>query len=153
VRVRRILVPLDFSKGSEAALGYARLFAAVFGAEVALLHVVDARMPFREATGPPLAAAWEPGHAARVASGRLDQLARAMAREGPWPKTAVRLGTEYEQILAASREPGIDLIVMGTHGRTGLGRVLLGSVAEQVVRRAPCPVLTVPQGEKALSDF
>jgi len=153
MQVRRILVPTDFSKGSEAALAYAQVFAARFEADVVLLHVVEPQRPLRELPGLPFDASGGSAGLARAAEERLSHLARAMERGGRWPKTAVRLGSEDEEILAAAREEQAGLIVMGTHGRTGLGRALLGSVAERVVRRAPCPVLTVPPGERALSDF
>jgi nucleotide-binding universal stress UspA family protein len=152
MQVRRILVPTDFSKGSEAALAYAQTFAARFEADVVLLHVVAPHLPLREVPVLPFDVARGAADIARAAEGRLSRLAQAIEWQGRSTKTAVRHGTEDEQILAAAREEQADLIVMGTHGRTGLGRALLGSVAERVVRRAVCPVLTVPQGERALSD-
>ena len=132
----RILVPTDFSPPSEAALAYARALGATFGAPLHLLHVATERVL------PPYAAgdAGEAGAAAlRDLRTRLspDDRRRGVVGhvvESPDP------AAEIAQYAAAN---GSDLIVMGTHGRGGLAHLFMGSVAEKVVRTAPCPVLTV----------
>ncbi len=143
VTLRKLLFPTDFSESSEAAWGYALTLAREFEAEVVLLHVVP--------EPPRLAEAYEMGftperfiQAATEEAKRL--MADLMANAADWkvaitPK--VRQGVEFREIIDAAREAGADMIVMGTHGRTGLAHALIGSVAEKVVRKALCPVLTV----------
>ncbi|SRR5579883_602125 len=148
IDLHRILVPTDFSKFSQHALTYAAAFAEKFGAELYLLHVVQNLalvIPEVIPVEPPLTPSVEQLTTAvqsafdRVISeNRLHDL--AIHRE-------VREGTPFYEIVQYAREAAIDLIVMGTHGHTGLAHVLLGSVTEKVVRKAPCPVLTVRHPE------
>jgi nucleotide-binding universal stress UspA family protein len=142
--IRRILAPTDFSEHARPALRYAVELAQKVGAELILLHVVpdtilalpDAVMP----TPAPLAdlsaltAAGREGLANIVAAENLDALN---------PRTEVRVGSPAAEIVAAAADLRADLICISTHGRGGLARVILGSVAEAIVRQAPCPVLTV----------
>ncbi len=148
IDLRRILVPTDFSKYSEVALTYATALAEKFGAELYLLHVVQDLalfIPDAVAVAPPIAAPVEQFTvAAREALGRVireNQLERFKVH------TDVREGTPFYEIIRYAHETNIDLIVMGTHGHTSLAHVLLGSVTERVVRKAPCPVLTVRHPE------
>jgi nucleotide-binding universal stress UspA family protein len=148
IDLRRILVPTDFSKSSANALTYAVAFAEKFGAQVHLLHVVqDLALFIPEAVmiTPPLA----PPIDQFVAAAReaLDRAIRGLNKPGLTIHPEVAEGVPYEEILRLARERNMDLIVMGTHGHTGLAHVLLGSIAEKVVRRAPCPVLTVRHPE------
>ncbi|HZT82516.1 MAG TPA: universal stress protein [Gemmataceae bacterium] len=148
IDLRRILVPTDFSKHSDNALAYGAAFAEKFGAELWLLHVVqDLSLFIPEAVtaAPPVAPPVEQMMAAvrealdrTIKEHHLDRFAvRAEAREG----------NPFYEIIQFARANDIDLIIMGTHGRTGLMHVLLGSVVEKVVRKAPCPVLTVRHPE------
>ena len=140
-----ILVPTDFSEPSDAALDYARTLAASFGSAVHLLHVVEA--PF--VTGPlgtPVFVAeglTVHGQLFEEAKGRLEKLVTAADRSRGNVTTDVIVGTSARTILDYALDHGMDLIVMGTHGRGGMAHLLMGSVAEKVVRSAPCPVLTV----------
>jgi nucleotide-binding universal stress UspA family protein len=148
IDLKRILVPTDFSKSSANALMYGVAFATRFGAELYLLHVVqDLALFIPEAVmvTPPLLPPVEQFiTAARAALERAVQdLARPEVRIHP----EVAEGVAFEEILRFARERDVDLIVMGTHGHTGLAHLFLGSVAEKVVRRAPCPVLTVRHPE------
>jgi nucleotide-binding universal stress UspA family protein len=148
IDLQRILVPTDFSKFSEVALRYGLALAEKFGAELYLLHVVQDLalfVPDAVAVAPPVAAPVEQFTAAArealervVRENKLDRL--AVSRE-------IREGAPFYEIIRFARENEIDLIVMGTHGHTGLAHVLLGSVTERVVRKAPCPVLTVRDPE------
>ena len=140
-RFGRILVPMDFSPCARAALRYALGLAAPLDAKVEVLHAV-APPPYV----PLDMAIWGEAYdrlgseLSREMDALLDELSETdRARITP------RLvdGIPYEQILAAAEQS--DLVVMGTHGRTGVAHLLMGSVAERVVRRAPCPVITVPQ--------
>jgi nucleotide-binding universal stress UspA family protein len=148
IDLQRILVPTDFSKHSENALAYAVAFAEKFASELFLLHVVQDLtlfIPETVAVAPPVAPPVEQLSAAvREALDRViqqNQLERFRAR------AEVREGNPFSEIVRFARENDIDLIIMGTHGHTGLVHVFLGSVAEKVVRKAPCPVLTVRHPE------
>jgi nucleotide-binding universal stress UspA family protein len=148
IDLRRILVPTDFSKHSRNALAYGAAFAEKFGAELHLLHVVQDLAVFipDAVTGvPPTTPPVEQLTAA--AQEALAQMVREQPLPGVTPLTDVREGTPFYEIIRFAREKDIDLIVMGTHGRSGLAHVLLGSVTEKVVRKAPCPVLTVRDPE------
>jgi universal stress protein A len=144
--VTRVLVPIDFSPSSRAALEYATFLAGRLGAELEVLHVWEppgyvgpdtlALLPV--APGQP---GWEQtrGEVQR-------EVERFLAKGAARPKqlsVRVEAGEPSDTILQIARDGGADLIVMGTHGRTGLSRLLIGSVAEAVLRRSTCPVLTV----------
>jgi nucleotide-binding universal stress UspA family protein len=135
----RILVPTDFSAPSEAALAYGRKMADEFDAALHLLHIAE--NPFLRAVSADRRSLEE--SAARWLQDRL--------READRQRGAVAIVEHSDEpaseILRYAKSNDIDLIVMGTHGRTGLARAALGSVAEKVVRAAPCPVLTVHSAE------
>ena len=149
IDLKKILVPVDFSDHSRNALTYASEFAQRFQAEVHLLHVLQDLV----------AIVPEPGMAFPMPGDYLKDLRdgskRAMAElakaAGANAKIVqeIREGPPFLEIIRYAQEADVDLIVMGTHGRTGLLRMLMGSVAELVVRRAPCAVLTVGQPEAA----
>ena len=145
VRIHRILVPTDFSTTSDAALDYAREVAARFGGTLHLLHVLQD--PF--ISGPLAADAYvtdTPGVRTTIledATARLRHRLTPPDRDELAAKAEVVFGSGADTIVEYAASRGIDLIVMGTHGRTGMAHLLLGSVAERVVRTAPCPVLTV----------
>ncbi|MBM4147622.1 MAG: universal stress protein [Lentisphaerae bacterium] len=148
IRIDRILCPVDFSMNSEHALLYATAFATSHGAELLLLHVVPP--PVYE--GMDVGGFYElPAEAvqelADACNRRLEQVAESARKRHP--KVAAKLvsGNPFLEIVKTAREEKADLIVMGTHGRTGMAHVLMGSVAERVVRKAPCPVLTVKHPE------
>jgi universal stress protein A len=138
-RLKRILVPLDFSTPSKRAMRFAREWALRFAAEVYLLHVIDPTIAGGEFGGAPL------GTVQRDLAGKaklaLSQLAREEFPDSLSVKLRVRKGTASDEIAAAARESKADLVIIASHGYTGLKRVLLGSTAEAVARRAPCPVL------------
>jgi universal stress protein A len=144
ITIKTILVPTDFSECSDQALAYGRAMAATFGASLHLLHVVQDpyTQPWAaEAFPAPLGdmlAQWQ--EQARV---RLQGLVAEAERAGVM--VAVQVGSPFQEIVSYAEAQHIDLIVIGTHGRGPIGHMLLGSVAEKVVRRAPCPVLTVRQ--------
>jgi universal stress protein A len=143
----RILVPSDFSAASDAALEYARIVAAKFGATVYLLHVIEA--PF--VTGPLGTEAYITDVPAVQQELFDDAKARLAHRVTADDRTRFNVvtdtygGTSARTIVDYANEHGIELIVMGTHGRSGMAHLLMGSVAERVIRTAPCPVLTVRQ--------
>ena len=153
-RITHILVPTDFSPASDAALVCARDLAQRYGARMSLLHVV---------TDPSALGVWTPevyvpantetqARFVREARDRLERALSADDRNRFAVTIDARIGDVAENILETAREQKVDLIVMGTHGRHGLAHLLLGSVAERVLRDATCPVLTThaePQGQAA----
>lgn len=150
--ITRILTPVDFFPGSEAAAAYAFWLAGRLGARLKLLHVLGSlgQTAAGMAPGEWVDAAIAEREAREQAERDLAALAARLAQGaggggGSAPETAVVTVGEStaDAILEAAREASVDLVVMGTHGRSGLRRLILGSVAEQVVRRADCPVLTV----------
>jgi universal stress protein A len=151
VPIRRILFPTDFSEYADHAWSYVLSFAKEFAAEVYLLHVVPPPPRLTET----YAVNFDPEallQAQRTeATASLDRLVRAAKEAGLTAQTAIRVGVDYHEILEYARAQAVDLIVMGTHGRTGLAHVLLGSVAEKVVRRSPCPVLTIKHPSMAVA--
>lgn len=148
IDLHRILVPTDFSKFSQHALTYAAAFAEKFGAELYLLHVVqDLALVIPEVipVEPPLTPSVE--QLTTAVQSAFDRVIEENRLGGLTVHREVREGTPFYEIIRYAREATIDLIVMGTHGHTGLAHVLLGSVTEKVVRKAPCPVLTVRHPE------
>jgi nucleotide-binding universal stress UspA family protein len=137
-KVRSILVPVDFSEASLDALPHALALARRSEAQVTLLYVME---PFHEDMF--LDSAQIQRVAKVAAHERLGRLADATKKS--WPRTGreLRNGRPVPTITALAKRTNADLIVMGTHGRTGLQRGLIGSVAERVLREAPCPVLVV----------
>lgn len=141
----RILVPIDFSGQSRQALDFAVPLAERYVGRVSLLHVVE----------PPVASAWRmiPGgehyltmdvnNSVEAARKELADLATKRVPARVRGRTHVLQGNPYSEITAAARRLNVDLIVISTHGHNGLKRMLIGSVAERVVRHAPCAVLTV----------
>jgi universal stress protein A len=140
----RILVPTDFSAGARLALDYAVQLARRLGASLHLLHVTE---------DPSIAGMWTEAYV-DIAQIRMEreagarQLMDKLRRDiGPADVTdEIAAGPVARVIIEAAADRGAGLIVMGTHGRTGLAHVLVGSVAEQVMRMAGCPVLTVREG-------
>jgi nucleotide-binding universal stress UspA family protein len=141
--IHRMLVPFDFSEPSSRALNYAKVMAERFDATVEILYVV--RNPYlTDATGlpVPLPPRVLDNLIADAQSG-LDKLLSSSDRERFKARTIVKVGDARSEIVAYAQAEQVDLIVMGTHGRGGMAHLMLGSVAERIVRSAPCPVLTV----------
>jgi nucleotide-binding universal stress UspA family protein len=145
IRPTRILVPTDFSPGAEPALGWAQSLGGAFGAEVILLHVVDLSIAALAGFPSTLAAVPAAGDLLDRIRVESDEEMRRLVARIPGARGIVREGTPRSLILEVAREAGVQLIVMGTHGRTGLTHVFFGSVAEHVVRHSRIPVLTVRQ--------
>jgi universal stress protein A len=144
-QLRKILVPIDFSDCSKKALRYAVPFARQFGAALTLLNVVQITYPTGELgpVAPPVAE----NEAREASQTALETLVKREVGEGLPAAATVRFGQPAEEIVLAASELEVDLIIISTHGHTGLKHILLGSTAEHVVRRAPCPVLTVREHE------
>ncbi|MFO7695058.1 MAG: universal stress protein [Vicinamibacterales bacterium] len=146
--LKTVLVPTDFSDASESALRYGKAMAAAFGASLHIVHVMEDL----------LAHAW----AAEVYVSSMPQLRDEIEKESRLrlgtlltdgertqlrAETALLAGNPFLEIVRYAKAHQIDLIVMGTHGRGPIAHMLLGSVAEKVVRKSPCPVLTVREAQ------
>ena len=146
---KRILAPTDLSPFGEVGVRAAAELAQRLGARLSLLHVV----PEDELEA--LATAHQPRQPVDLIyqdleTALVDQFRRVVppqVRRDLAVEPVVTVGAPFAEILRTARLKGADMIVMGTHGRTGLARIVMGSVAEQVVRKAPCPVLTVRPAE------
>ena len=144
IEIHSILAPTDFSAHSEKAVRYACGLAERVGAELHLLHILSEILP----AGPdPLLMPVMPPEYYQENEDRAKETLNSLL-DSAWgtPRsivTAVRWGSPVEAIVAYAVDNRIDLVVIATHGRTGLSHVLLGSVAERIVREAPCPVLTI----------
>lgn len=144
IKLQKILTPTDFSEFSKHALHYGREFAERFGATLHLLHVIDESLAMPDPLmGSPVSDI-EQRDLQRNAEASLASLPEV---EGMDTVRAIHVGTPFVEIVRYAKQNEIDLIVMGTHGRSGLTHALVGSTAERVVRKAPCPVLTIrPEG-------
>jgi nucleotide-binding universal stress UspA family protein len=144
IDIKRVLAPTDFSPHSEKSVRFACAMAEKFGAELHLVNVLSEIIP----AGPdPLLMPILPPQFYQENEARAKETLRSVIQTS-WGKptklvTAVRWGSPVEAIVDYAREQHIDMIVIATHGRTGLSHVLLGSVAERIVREASCPVLTI----------
>ena len=140
--VQHVLVPMDFSATADRALEYAIALAQQLHARLTLLHVLDMTPVTMDEMTAGVAATYlddlETG-AQHLLQASLERVQRA----GLQGESLLVQGTPTQTIVDTAGEQGVDLILMGTHGRTGLAHVFLGSVAEHVVRQAPCPVLVM----------
>ncbi len=148
IKIKTVLVPTDFSEFSELAADYASEIASRFEAEVQLLHVLQ--NPVLMLPEPDAGAGFvDMEELRRSTENSLKEWSRDRCGQVLNIKCETRVGSPFVEIVRYARDCEIDLIVMGSHGRSGLVHVLLGSVAERVVRKAPCPVLTVrPEGHQ-----
>jgi universal stress protein A len=147
ILIRRILVPVDFSAQSLKALHYALSFADQYGAKLILLNVVEPAVYPSELGYIPTEIEALHENVMKNAKERLQELVAKRLPADISAEQQVRVGSPFLEIAAAAKEPEADLIVIATHGYTGLKHVFLGSTAERVLRHAPCPVLTVRQLE------
>ena len=143
LKLKNILVPTDFSKISHKALEYAVPIAKQFGARITMLHVIEP-LPYPvDLTYVPLGE----GFPIQPIEEDLNALAKRMVEPQLLKEVLVRVGPAYEEITNVARDCEADLIVITTHGRTGIRHVVMGSTAERVVRHSPCPVLVVRKRE------
>jgi nucleotide-binding universal stress UspA family protein len=148
ISIRRILCPVDFSESSTHAIEYALAFASAYRAELRLLHVVYPPSYGVGADGINIDITVQmTEHVEKTSREQLHALAENARTSWPEVTEEILTGVPFLEIIRSARAAQADLIVMGTHGRTGLAHALIGSVAERVVRKAPCPVLTVKHPE------
>lgn len=149
IQIEKILHPTDFSENSKHALKYACAFARHFGAELHLVHVIA---DLALVTLPPVDGYLPEGYYEDARKRAEQALAELPGEEliGDTPVVKKTLeGAAFPEIVQYAQENNIDLIVMGTHGYSGLSHIVMGSIAEKVVRKSPCPVLTVhPEGHE-----
>jgi nucleotide-binding universal stress UspA family protein len=144
---KTILVPHDFSSGANHAAAIARDEAKAHGAKIVLLHVIDLPTQLQpdtailpDATGAPISVK---DYAVNQAENHLKDLCERLGKDGVSATAFIRVGSPVDEINRFAEENAIGLIVMGTHGRSGLAHLLVGSVAERVVRTSKVPVLTI----------
>ena len=143
--ITRILVPVDFSDPSLQALDYAIEFGRPFKPEFVVLHVLEPI--YYPGPGDMYGPGYDMGvvyrELERAARQQLSRVAATLQKKRLTVRTLLRVGTAYHAIVETAKRIKADLIIMSTHGRTGFSHVLMGSVAERVVRSATCPVVTV----------
>lgn len=152
IALRKILVPIDFSEYSKKALHYAIPFARQFHAKILLLYVVEptiypADFSFGQIGMPNVE------NELRVKGEQELQELIAEEIKGVVPAEGlVKVGLPFVEVVSYAKEEGIELIIVATHGHTGVEHVLFGSTAEKIVRKAPCPVLVVRSDERDFVD-
>lgn len=155
IKLERILVPTDFSDCAKQAVEYGSELAKRFGAKLHLLHVMQPiTMAYARGAAIPeevygVALSEKALHPEEPAKKELEDVEVPDVEHISGVEREVRSGTPFVEIVRCAKQNKMDLIVIGTYGRTGLNHMLLGSVAERVVRKASCPVLTVrPEGQQ-----
>jgi len=141
--INKVLVPIDFSDYSKSALKYAVNFAKSFNAEIILIYVVEPVIyppdfSMGQIAMPSINTEWDDR-----AKEELQNLAKSEIVGTANVKTVIKTGKPFVEIIETAREENVDLIIIATHGRSGVEHILFGSTAEKVVRKAPCPVLTL----------
>ncbi len=144
----KILSATDFSEDSNLAIAYAEEIARRFSGELIVLHVDQPLPPVM--VSPDMGPVMDVGAMTRIAEEQrmlaqkeLDKIVNRLRDSGLKARSLLKVGSPFLEVIHTAQNEGADLIVMGTHGRTGLAHVLMGSVAERVVQKAPCPVLTI----------
>jgi len=148
LEIKKVLVPIDFSDYSKSSLRYAVNFAKQFNAEIYLIYVLEPVIyppdfSMGQIAIPTVNAEWD-----ERAREELENLAKTEIPEGISVKTILKNGKPFLEIIDTATEENIDLIIIATHGHSGVEHILFGSTAEKVVRKAPCPVLTLREPVK-----
>lgn len=143
MEIDKILVPIDFSDYSKNALKYAVGFAEKFNSELYLVYVVEPQVYPADFTMGQVAVPPMEADMTKIAENELNALAKQEIGERVKTKTLIKVGQPFMEINETAAEYDIDLIIIATHGHTGVEHLLFGSTAEKVVRKAPCPVLTL----------
>lgn len=149
--IKKVLVPIDFSDYSKSALRYAVNFAKSFNAEILLIYVVEPIIyppdfSMGQIAMPTINTDWD-----NRAKEELDKLAKNEITNNGNVKTIIKTGKPFAEIIETAKEEDIDLIIISTHGHSGVEYILFGSTAEKVVRKAPCPVLTLREPIKGFN--
>ena len=141
--IKKVLVPIDFSDYSKSALKYAVNFCRKFDAEIILIYVIEPVIyppdfSMGQIAIPSVNAEWD-----ERAKQELEKLAKSDITKDARIKTMIKTGKPFIEIIETAAELDVDLIIIATHGHSGVEHILFGSTAEKVVRKAPCPVLTL----------
>jgi len=141
--IKKVLVPIDFSDYSKAALRYAINFAKMFKAEMILVYVVEPVIyppdfSMGQIAIPSINSEWD-----TKAKEELDKLAKNEIPDSIKVTNLIKTGKPFLEVIDTATELDADIIIIATHGHTGVEHILFGSTAEKVVRKAPCPVLTL----------
>jgi nucleotide-binding universal stress UspA family protein len=150
IELKKILLPTDFSETSLEALKYAISLSTEYGAELTILHVINEQLVTEGLSLPRIVSMDEiEKEMHREAARQMkDFLAGAGELSGVTHRTVTLSGNPFLEIIRYAKDNQIDLIVIGTHGRSGFEHILFGSTAERVVRKAPCPVLSVKPAQR-----
>ena len=153
MEIRTILLPTDFSECGNYALSYATSLARTFGASIVCVHVIEPIVPTVGYSGmtEPLPIADIAEQLEDAAERELPKLAECEEAAGLQLEELIVHGEAASEIVRVAKERNVDLIVISSHGRTGLGRILFGSTAEAVVRHATCPVLVVKPSQSQVA--
>lgn len=149
--IKKVLVPIDFSDYSKSALKYAVNFAKSFGADMTLIYVVEPIIyppdfSMGQIAIPTISTEWDDR-----AREELDKLAKSEIPAEVKVKTIIKTGKPFVEIIETATEENIDIIIIATHGHSAVEHILFGSTAEKVVRKAPCPVLTLREPIKGFN--
>lgn len=149
--IKKILVPIDFSDYSKSALRYSINFAKSFNASITLIYVVEPIIyppdfSMGQIAIPTVNTEWD-----ERAKEELDKLAKNEIPAEVKVKTLIKTGKPFVEIIETAKEEDTDLIIIATHGHTGVEHILFGSTAEKVVRKSPCPVLTLREPVKGFN--
>jgi len=146
--IKKVLVPIDFSDYSKSALKYAADFAQKFNAEMILIYVVEPVIyppdfSMGQIAIPSINTEWD-----MKAKEELDKLADTEISNSITVKTIIKTGKPFIEVIETASEEDVDIIIIASHGHSGMEHILFGSTAEKVVRKAPCPVLTLREPKK-----
>jgi len=142
-KIKKILFPHDLSENASKMIPYVLLVAKAYSSKIYLLHVVDDLPRWGKAYIPHTSMDVFQKEAVKAGEEAVDKLRKEQLRDHPDVETKVVSGDPGSEILSVIESEDVDLVIMGTHGRKGLEQILFGSVAENVVKRAPVPVMTV----------
>lgn len=149
--IKKILVPIDFSDYSKSALKYAQEFAKYFNAEIVLIYVVEPMVYPPDFSMGQIAIPTIDIELDKRAKEELEKLAKNEIHPDIKHQIVIKTGKPFVEIIQTASELDIDLIIIATHGHSGVEHILFGSTAEKVVRKAPCPVLTLREPLKGFN--
>ncbi len=145
INIQKILCPVDFSAPSRNALRYANEFAKAMNAKITVMHVIQPQPITADINVPYIPPEVDLEKNARD---DLDHIIKETVHEGVVVEKVIAFGLPSDCITAQAKQENVDVIILGTHGRSGISRLLMGSTAENVIRHATCPVLVVKALEK-----
>jgi nucleotide-binding universal stress UspA family protein len=151
IEIKKILIPIDFSDYSKAALKYSSNFAKIFNSELVLIYVVEPVIYPPDFSMGQLTLPAINLDVDKRASEELEKLANSEIEKTIKVKTLIKPGKPFVEIIDTAREENIDLIIIATHGHSGMEHILFGSTADKVVKKAPCPVLTIREPIKGFN--